>query len=364
MSNRPKLIIIQAVVPDYRIGFFEKLREQRDIIFVYGDRYFADTVTTDEESHRLGGIRSTNLFLFKRRLMLQMWPKLNRLLFSTHTAVVELNPRAITSWLFLFRRFIRSAGPTIVWGHLRNRKGRMTISRRIMLRISRGAIFYTKSQASDCLDYSLNIDGPIGFAPNALFSRDEISPPCNAGNDFIYVGRLVSEKKVGLLLDAFHLALSALPEDAKLHIVGTGPLQGELQQKAGSNHALSKRIVFHGHVSDRENLATLYESAVVSVSPGYVGLSITQSLSFGRPMLVADREPHAPEIEALREDQTGQYFSAGDVTSLANALVVAHANRADWHSRAAEICDFCASNYTYESMAAGFSSLIAKAEYV
>lgn len=49
---------------------------------------------------------------------------------------------------------------------------------------------------------------------------------------------------------------------------------------------------------NNEDIYDVYANALVSVSPGYVGLSLTQSLSFGVPMLIAIDEAHVPEIDA------------------------------------------------------------------
>ena len=139
--------------------------------------------------------------------------------------------------------------------------------------------------------------------------------------------------------------------------MGDGPEVSSLNSWVES-HNLSSRIFIHGHISDYEKLKQLYATSIASVSPGYVGLSITQSLSFGRPMIVADNEPHSPEIEALKPGVTGEFFCANSETDLANKLIWFYENRDSWKNKSESISRFCIENYTYESMVDGYVKLI------
>ncbi|MDH8179555.1 glycosyl transferase, partial [Klebsiella pneumoniae] len=68
-------------------------------------------------------------------------------------------------------------------------------------------------------------------------------------------------------------------------------------------------------------LKEIYSKSFVSISPGYVGLSITQSLSFGVPMLVSKDENHSPELEALQTGLNGGFFNTNDPQSLADEIL-------------------------------------------
>ena len=50
---------------------------------------------------------------------------------------------------------------------------------------------------------------------------------------------------------------------------------------------IDRDVIFYGHVSEPSELRSVYGASVASLSPGYVGLSVTQSLGFGVPMIVS-----------------------------------------------------------------------------
>ena len=88
----------------------------------------------------------------------------------------------------------------------------------------------------------------------------------------------------------------------------------------------------------------------MSVSPGYVGLSLTQSLWFGVPALIARDEPHAPEIEAAKPGMNAVFFDSDEPEALGKALVDAFERRDLWLERAPAIAEACVRRYSLESM--------------
>ncbi|HCG2922863.1 TPA: glycosyltransferase [Klebsiella pneumoniae] len=352
------VIVVQAVIPDYRVGFFESLSLKKKIKLVFGDCYFEESVVTSSNAFSFRNKHiSKNRYLCWRKFLLQTWPSIFRDLFSPSVIVVELNPRCITSWLVLIRSFFLGFGKSVVWGHLLNRKGRLPLLRKIMIFLANGVIFYTNQQSEQFQSIRLSKHTSHGVAPNAVLNASNVVHFDSPGKDFIYVGRLTSAKKAQLLARAFQIALNKLGNDSKLHFVGDGPEVSSLNSWVES-HNLSSRIFIHGHISDYEKLKQLYATSIASVSPGYVGLSITQSLSFGRPMIVADNEPHSPEIEALKPGVTGEFFCANSETDLANKLIWFYENRDSWKNKSESISRFCIENYTYESMVDGYVKLI------
>ena len=94
-----------------------------------------------------------------------------------------------------------------------------------------------------------------------------------------------------------------------------------------------------------------YGRAFVSVSPGYVGLSIVQSLSFGVPMIYARGERHCPEIEAAIEQFNSQSVAPNTPQAFADALIEFARDRAAWSERRVRIADSCRGRYSAELMA-------------
>ena len=125
-----------------------------------------------------------------------------------------------------------------------------------------------------------------------------------------------------------------------------------------NKHKLNERIVLFGHIGDYSKLQTLYNDSIFSLSPGYVGLSITQSFGFGVPMLISRNENHSPEIEAVIEHENALFFETDDVGDFSLKLQKIYASKNEWIAKREQIVDFCKKNYSVEAMAQVFINLI------
>ncbi len=159
------------------------------------------------------------------------------------------------------------------------------------------------------------------------------------------------------MVKAFHKSLDLIPEDAKLIIVGDGEEKEKIQQYTNRYH-LTNRIQLLGHISDYNSLKELYHHAIFSVSPGYVGLSITQSFGFGVPMLISRNENHSPEIEAVKEHENALFFKTDDMDDFAQKLQNIYQSKEEWLKKRKKIIDFCKQNYSIEAMAQVFINLV------
>ena len=348
-SSASSVAFLQATIPDYRVPIVDELRKRLDgrLVVVCGDDDFSPGVTIGPElsCHVL----VENVYLAGRRLLWQR--RTLRETTRVETLLLDLNPRILNAWIAMVVRRIRGRR-TIVYGHAWPRKGATARSdrvRHLMRRLANGIIVYTASQADELARRMPN--RAIHAAPNALYPRALAVHDASErrARDVLYVGRLVEAKKPLLLVDAFAAATPMLPEDTRLVFVGEGPLRGTLEahaQALGIDH----RVDFEGHVGEFARLQALYARALVSVSPGYTGLSLTQSLWFGVPALIADDEPHAPEIEAAEPGLNSRYFRSNSPAALSKALIDMYEERDLWLGRAQEIADACVERYSLESM--------------
>lgn len=343
-----RVVLLQTTVPAYRELFVKTLRErlggQLDVLA--GAAYFDPTVTLDVERESVILVR--NRFLLRRRLLWQS--RVTRRAVRAGVVIAELNPRILSTWVLLLLR--RALGrPIVLWGHAWPRRGADVWSdtlRGLMRRLGNGVIVYSESEA-DQLRRAMP-GALVAAAPNGLYSRAARQrgttgePP----NDFVFVGRLVESKKPALLLEAFIASLDELPRETRLVFVGDGPLKPMLEAEAEAR--APGRVAFAGARWTFEELQQTYSGALASVIPGYAGLSLTQSLWFGVPTLIADEEPHSPEIEAAEEGVNALFFSSDSVWSLRSALLSVARDRAGWRGRRPEIARECAARYSVEAM--------------
>lgn len=355
MSKKNNLIILQTVLPDYRKGFFGEVKKKLGSKFeLYaGSSYFNESIKTDKSIEHY---TIKNKYLLGRKLL---WQKgISKLIKKNEILVLELNPRIISNWWLLVRRKF-TGKETVLWGHAWPRKGPKSatdIVRNMMRKLSSSIIVYTNQQQMELKNKMPNKH--IVAAPNALFSKAQMSFDINNDpSDILYVGRLVKEKKPLFLAKAFAKTLDNLPAEVNLNIVGDGE-EKETIIKYIKNNSLSNRIKLLGHINDYSKLQKLYKHSICSVSPGYVGLSITQSFGFGVPMLISKNENHSPEIEAAVEGLNSVFFDTDDILSFRESLIEMFNNNIEWINKRAAICEYCKQNYSIEAMANVFCKLV------
>lgn len=132
----------------------------------------------------------------------------------------------------------------------------------------------------------------------------------------IFVGRLVKEKGLPVLLQAWAKTAQRLPA-AVLHIVGGGPLEEELKLLAECLGILSS-VRFHGY---QQAVLPFLQSAHLFVLSSYVeGLSNTllEAMAVGLPV-VATRISGSEDI--ITPGENGLLAPPGDATALAEAIV-------------------------------------------
>lgn len=141
---------------------------------------------------------------------------------------------------------------------------------------------------------------------------DRYLPSFRPGDYFLYLGRLSGEKGLPTLLDAF----LKLPGNARLVLVGSGPLEAELRQRAEGD----ERVTFTGHIGGEQLVNITREArAVVLPSEWYENapMSIIESMAYGKPVIGA-RIGGIPEM--IDHEVNGFLFEPGDAEDLREKL--------------------------------------------
>ncbi|NSX38682.1 glycosyltransferase family 4 protein [Pseudarthrobacter oxydans] len=350
----PSKVMYLTVLPFYRQKCIESLLTQaEDRVCIYaGPRQLTASVTTGISPDLYRPLKA--FFLFDRVIVLRdHWADAIR----AESLMVDLNPRCASAWAMLAIRKVLGRR-TLVWGHLFPRAGAGSWTarlRRFMRSLANGTVLYGFDSVVPARQDLP--EQPVWVAPNALYSRDVLGPCISksAPSSVIYVGRLVPEKKVDLLIQGFALAARNI-DTARLKIVGQGSDLASLKTLA-NDLGCGDRISFLGPITETEKLERVYADALCSVSPGYVGLSLTQSLGFGVPMLIADNEPHAPEVELERFGGVLR-FTEDDPSSLGALLQKVYLKEVEFPS-AKELARPIQANYSAESMAMGLLDSLA-----
>jgi glycosyltransferase involved in cell wall biosynthesis len=142
------------------------------------------------------------------------------------------------------------------------------------------------------------------------------------GNEVLYAGRIGREKGLCELLQAAARSTEPWP----VTLVGTGPAQGALENRAG-RLGLSSRVKFEPFIGDRAELARRYASARCVVMPGpyeTFGLVALEAAASGGSVVACETAPAAAVAAGLVET-----FRAHDAGDLLRAIEAARGREPD-----------------------------------
>jgi len=325
--RRVSVLIVQRILPPYRLAFFRELcaSPQIDVCVAYGTNAGASALRSVQNPSGVKTERLRNIFPVKGDKLVIQRGLLSLLRSGDFDVVIaEFNLRIVTNVVaciaakLLGRKFVwwgHGVSPTSGGGSLRLRL--------LLARFADAMIFYDEGGAKRFI--ALGVPQQKVFVATNSIDTEEIAPlveqrPLAKRHRILYVGRLLPGKKVELLIRAFARALPRLRHDVELTIIGSGPEQKRLAQVVEQLDLL-KHVCFVPALYEQVKLAPYFNSAYVSVSPGFIGLGAIHSLAYGVPVLVARDEPHRPEVNALEENIDAIFFNSDDVENLTLNLV-------------------------------------------
>ena len=151
-----------------------------------------------------------------------------------------------------------------------------------------------------------NIDFPR-VQRSDLEMRDEIFY-------LISTGRLVERKGYHFLIDA----LSDLPSDVSLIIIGDGPLQSALQKQA-VKVGVAKRMIWTGFVTEERKFQYLAAADVYVLSSLHEGFGIViqEAMQVALPIIATN---HGGQVDLIDDGRTGLLVPPADAGALADAV--------------------------------------------
>lgn len=149
----------------------------------------------------------------------------------------------------------------------------------------------------------LKLRSELGLAPGAFA--------------FVFVGRFAPEKQLPSLMKGFSLA-AASNSDARLVLIGDGPLRQALEQQA-REEGVSEKVIFAGMCDAPKISRWLQASDVFTLVSAVEGLpvSLIEAMSTGLPAIVSD----IPAMRQLIDEGVhGLRIHSGDAQSIASAM--------------------------------------------
>lgn len=342
-----KVLIINPVLKQYRLKFFEKLyfalqRDNVQMKLVYADPKATELQKSDnvEIDARFGSKSKMNWFFGGRlgyhHILLEV--------FTSELIITVDNYKYLCTPLNLILCILK-AKKMAFWGHGRNRQSNKngfiewiklhTLNRSdwwfaytegvakylVAHGVPKGKITITQNSV-DMEDFRENLAGITELELNRTRQQLGISSQAIVG---LYCGSLYPEKQLPFLLEAARLIREAIP-GFELVIIGDGEERGMIEDAAGEN----RWIHYPGPKFGPEK-ALYFKLAHSFLHPGAVGLAILDAFNAGLPMITTSVASHGPEIDYLENDVNGlvlpfdtRSYADGVITLLADETRLAN----------------------------------------
>lgn len=280
-----------------------------------------------EKANELGVIFFENKYFknsFNPLNLLSSYKRIQRIVSQFKPEVIHVHSGAAG---FMVRFAVKNKIPTIFTAHGWSFTPGAPFIRRILARVSEKFIarYTSKVICVSHKDYNLALEANI-ISPEKLFQiYNSVPLPLefveNKTKDLVtilFVGRLAPPKDLHILFEAFASLSTSLQEQAKIQVVGDGPLFDEFRERS-QKLGIEERVDWFGRQT-YETSRHFFESADIFVLPTYwegFPMTIVEAMSYGLPV-VASNVGGVSEI--VREDNGFLVDSKNQVEGFSHAL--------------------------------------------
>ena len=290
--------------------------------------------------------------------------------------VLSWNVRALSFWAALVRARVNRV-PVALWGHGYSKKSRNPFVdwlRALPIKLSSAVVFYDHQTAS-LYDHSGLDKQKIFVAANGLDfveiqavrkailieypTPDEAKASLGLGEGpvLLYLGRLHSQNRLDLLIDALEQVLNAYPL-CKLVIIGKGEEERRRLSGLILNAGVADRVVWVGAIYDENKLAPWMLASDLFVYPCNVGLSLIHAFNYGLPAVLCEPlEEHNPEVAIVEAQKNAVLASSQTADALGSAILGALKSKTFQEQLGICALESVASNHNVSGMVIEFRRL-------
>ncbi len=364
-----EVLIVQRVLPHYRVPFFERLSAELQhrghrLRLLYGQEYPGE-VPASVQCARPWATRIDNRYFAAAGHWLAWQPVLPYLA-RADLLIVEQSNKLLANYA-LQARLIGAGVLLAYWGHGRNRQAAnaASLSERLKRRLALGAHWWFAYTDSVGRELAANgypreritvVDNAIDEEPFREAMEHARTHPSDlrrlrlqmGPRMALYCGGLRASKRLDFLLAAAD-RIRRRVGDFQLAIIGDGPERIMLSSAAASRpwlHVL-------GAMTGVERVPW-FLAARAQLMPGVVGLGILDSFITQCPLITTDIRGHGPEIDYLSHGTNG--IATPDSVDDYTAAVVRILTDDTWHARLEQGCAISACRHTLRNMVDRFAT--------
>ena len=197
-----KIAILQQIVPDYRVNFFNELYKKVDFELYVSKEGLEKSISTvnQDTNFKINIVKKIN---FVNLVIFQLIPFKN--LFSKEIIIFEFNIRILSNILLLLIRMIAKK-KNILWTHgiTENMSFFSKLIRIFFIKRASSIIVYENSGKNNLVKLGIPKEN-IYVSKNSIDNREMIKRIDYKQKKFriTFIGRVIKDKNVGLLCNAF-----------------------------------------------------------------------------------------------------------------------------------------------------------------
>lgn len=367
--RRKRVLIIQRIVPHYRVPLFQQLAKMcdensADFTLVYGQEQ-AGTVPKSVDLHEPWAVKIHNKYLVWFGVTFVWMSCLSQIRRADLVIIEQANSNLINYVLICLRLF--SGKKVAYWGHGKNMQADNTNS--FSERIKRGLVkgvdwwfCYTASTAryvqrlgfppsqTSVLNNSVDISQfrtQLEKVESRTLRDLAVSLKLSPGPVGLYCGGIYSLKKIDFLLESAKKVRESIP-GFQLIVIGEGPDQSLVEAAAGE----CNWIHFVGPKFGLEK-ACYFKLADVFLMPGLVGLAVLDTFVAQTPLFTTDLPIHSPEFDYVSNGENG-FVTSFDTVEYSNAVIEYLNASMEIKMRIKAACLQSSLEYSIENMAERF----------
>ncbi len=304
MKSKPKVLILQGAIANYRVATFNIIADHVDLtVGEYKGDHSKEACRFKKirlNSYKLGPficIKSLRRYCRQFDVVIFMDD-----LHALSYCLLPFGPRKykVVSWGFGIR-----ASYTKLYDVNRKHSFLDRISQFVNESCD-AEIFYMEKAKEFWRGTTFNMN-KVFVAPNTT-SVAPIEFVPSMKKNILFVGTLYEKKGIKSLLQAYKLAQQKIKDILPpLHIVGDGADADNLKQFVVSN-GLEKQVVFHGPIYDETVLSSHFQKALLCISPHQAGLSVAKSMGYGVPFVTYKNAITGGELYHITNNVNGVLF--------------------------------------------------------
>lgn len=316
------IAILQPFIPHYREEFFNSFRQQMPTdLYCYEKQ---EDMKKNDFKEAQTGIIPLRSFMKGPWVLYNPFPLLNK---KYDVLVLMLNFGHLTTWLILLLKpFIRQK--IVLWGHgisvkrYVHEEKHPHILLRWMIALSDGVWFYTKKELSVWKQFTPRINGHA--LNNTISGVEEILQMTSQDKASLRVKYNIQQERVLIYCARFNepgrrvdllvdLIENLSPKVFAFVIIGDGRLKPDFSGY--------ENVHDFGALYDRKIKDELFSMADIYFQPGWVGLSVVEAMSYGKPVFTFNRSisvMQCVEYSYITHAHNGMIFENMDscITSL------------------------------------------------